>query len=269
MNEVKVFNFEANKVQTVVINDEVWFVGKDISNVLGYSNSRKTLADHVDEEDRQIIQRSQNVTLEIPNRGLTLINQSGVISLALSSKLPSARKFKRWVTSEVIPSVLKHGAYMTDKTIEDVLTNPDTIIRLATDLKNEQQAKLALQQENSVLLQQNNEMKPKADYTDLVLSNKALVNITFIAKDYGLSGLAMNKLLHQLGVQYNQSGVWLLYAKHQKKGWTQSETKEVDRKDGTKKLVMNTKWTQKGRLGLYNLLKENGYLPVIEQDQTA
>ncbi|MDV8931178.1 phage antirepressor KilAC domain-containing protein [Leuconostoc citreum] len=197
------------------------------------------------------------------------ITEPQFYKLAIKANNETAEHFQDWVTSEVLPAIRKHGAYMTDKTIEDVLTNPDTIIRLATDLKNEREAKVALQQENSVLLQQNNEMKPKADYTDLVLSNKALVNITFIAKDYGLSGLAMNKLLHQLGVQYNQSGVWLLYAKHQKKGWTQSETKEVDRKDGTKKLVMNTKWTQKGRLGLYNLLKVNGYLPVIEQDQTA
>lgn len=197
------------------------------------------------------------------------ITEPQFYKLAIKANNETAEKFQDWVTSEVLPAIRKHGAYMTDKTIEDVLTNPDTIIRLATDLKNERQAKLELQQENSVLLQQNNEMKPKADYTDLVLSNKALVNITFIAKDYGLSGLAMNKLLHQLGVQYNQSGVWLLYAKHQKKGWTQSETKEVDRKDGTKKLVMNTKWTQKGRLGLYNLLKAKGYLPVIEQDQPA
>ncbi|WP_273711522.1 phage antirepressor [Leuconostoc mesenteroides] len=269
MNQVQVFNFEQNEVQTVVINNEVWLVGKDVAKSLGYKDTVNALKSHVDQEDKQIIQRWQNTTLEIPNRGLTLINQSGVISLALSSKLPSARKFKRWVTSEVIPSVLKHGAYLTDQKIEEVLTNPDTIIRLATELKEERQAKLVLKQQNSVLLQQNNELKPKADYTDLILSNKTLVTITFIAKDYGMSGSAMNKLLHDLGVQYNQSGVWLLYAKHQTKGWTQSETTEVVKKDGSKKLVMNTKWTQKGRLGLYELLKDNGYLPLIEQDQPA
>ncbi|OSP81793.1 phage repressor protein/antirepressor Ant [Leuconostoc citreum] len=266
MNEIQVFNFETNDVRTVVINSEAWFVGKDVADALGYTKSRNALTKHVDEDDAL----KRGVTDNLGRlQETTLINESGVYSLIFGSKLENAKRFKKWVTSEVLPAIRKHGAYMTDKTIEDVLTNPDTIIRLATDLKNEQQAKLALQQENSVLLQQNNEMKPKADYTDLVLSNKALVNITFIAKDYGLSGLAMNKLLHQLGVQYNQSGVWLLYAKHQKKGWTQSETKEVERKDGTKKLVMNTKWTQKGRLGLYNLLRANGYLPVIEQDQPA
>lgn len=197
------------------------------------------------------------------------ITEPQFYKLAIKANNDTAEKFQDWVTSEVLPAIRKHGAYMTDQKIEEVLTNPDTIIRLATKLKEERQAKLVLKQQNSVLLQQNNELKPKADYTDLILSNKTLVTITFIAKDYGMSGLAMNKLLHDLGVQYSQSGVWLLYAKHQKKGWTQSETTEVVKKDGSKKLVMNTKWTQKGRLGLYNLLKANGYLPVIEQDQPA
>ncbi|VTU55203.1 anti-repressor-like protein [Lactobacillus delbrueckii subsp. bulgaricus ND02] [Leuconostoc pseudomesenteroides] len=264
-NEVQVFNFKDNSVRTTVIGNEVWFVGKDIATALGYSQPSKAVREHLDVEDKGVSK------LDTPGgkQDVVVINQSGVISLVLSSKLPEARKFKRWVTSEVIPSVLEHGAYLTDQKIEEVLTSPDTIIRLATELKEERQAKLVLKQQNSVLLQQNNELKPKADYTDLILSNKTLVTITFIAKDYGMSGLAMNKLLHDLGVQYNQSGVWLLYAKHQTKGWTQSETTEVVKKDGTKKLVMNTKWTQKGRLGLYELLKDNGYLPLIEQDQPA
>ena len=195
------------------------------------------------------------------NRG-DFITEPQFYKLAIKANNETAEKFQDWVTTEVLPTIRKHGTYMTDKTIEEVLTNPDTIIRLATDLKNERQEKL-------MLAQQVTELKPKADYTDLILSNKTLVTITFIAKDYGMSGLAMNKLLHDLGVQYSQSGVWLLYAKHQTKGWTQSETTEVVRKDCSKKLVMNTKWTQKGRLGLYELLKDNGYLPLIEQDQPA
>lgn len=198
---------------------------------------------------------------ESVNRG-DFITEPQFYKLAIKANNETAEKFQDWVTTEVLPTIRKHGTYMTDKTIEEVLTNPDTIIRLATDLKNERQEKL-------MLAQQVTELKPKADYTDLILSNKTLVTITFIAKDYGMSGLAMNKLLHDLSVQYNQSGVWLLYAKHQTKGWTQSETTEVVRKDGSKKLVMNTKWTQKGRLGLYELLKDNGYLPLIEQDQPA
>ncbi|WP_273705966.1 phage antirepressor KilAC domain-containing protein [Leuconostoc mesenteroides] len=215
-----------------------------------------------------------NKYLSVPTSGHELrrgdfITEPQFYKLAIKANNETAEKFQDWVTSEVLPAIRKHGAYLTDQKIEEVLTNPDTIIRLATELKEERQAKLVLKQQNSVLLQQNNELKPKADYVDSILANKSLVTITFIAKDYGMSGTAMNKLLHDLGVQYNQSGIWLLYAKHQKKGWTQSETHEVTRKDGTKKIVANTKWTQKGRLGLYDLLKANGYLPLIEQDIPA
>lgn len=258
MNEVEAFNFESNEVRTLMIDNKPWFVGKDVADALGYSASRNALSKHVDSDDKL----THQISASGQKREMVLINESGVYSLIFGSKLESAKRFKKWVTSEVLPAIRKHGTYMTDQTIEEVLTNPDTIIRLATDLKNERKEKL-------MLAQQVTELKPKADYTDLILSNKTLVTITFIAKDYGMSGLAMNKLLHDLGVQYSQSGVWLLYAKHQTKGWTQSETTEVVRKDGSKKLVMNTKWTQKGRLGLYELLKDNGYLPLIEQDQPA
>ncbi|WP_188352916.1 BRO family protein [Leuconostoc pseudomesenteroides] len=169
-SEVQVFNFEQNEVQTVVINDEVWFVGKDIANILGYSNSRKTLADHVDEEDKQIIQRSQNVTLEIPNRGLTLINQSGVISLALSSKLPSARKFKRWVTSEVIPSVLKHGSYQVKQ------LSPTEMLKL----------------QNDSILEVSEKVDRVEDKVDTYIENQA-VNAT----DYGAISTAVTHRVHQ------------------------------------------------------------------------
>lgn len=190
------------------------------------------------------------------------ITEPQLYKLAIKANSQQAEKFQDWVTDEVLPSIRKHGAYMTDSKIEEALTDPDTIIRLATTLKQERQEKLLLKQRV-------NELQPKADYTDSILQNKALVTITFIAKDYGMSGSAMNKLLHELGVQYRQGDTWLLYAKHQQKGWTQSETKEVRRADGSKKLVASTKWTQKGRLGLYELLKDNGVLPLIEQEQTA
>lgn len=254
MNELQNFNFEGNEVRTVLINDEPYFVGKDIADVLGYSNSRKALIDHVDEEDKN------TVTIRDGNKGnpnQVVINESGMYSLVLSSKLPNAKKFKRWVTNEVLPSIRKHGAYMTEEKIEEALLNPDTIISLATQLKNEREGRLIAEQ-------QVKEFQPKVSYYDKVLSNDALMTISLIAKDYGMSGVSMNKLLHELGVQYRQGGTWLLYAKYQRTGWTHSETKMVPRKDGTEKAVLNTKWTQKGRLGLYALLKDNGYLPLIE-----
>lgn len=260
MNELQNFNFEGNEVRTVLINDEPYFVGKDIADVLGYSNSRKALIDHVDEEDKN------TVTIRDGNKGnpnQVVINESGMYSLVLSSKLPNAKKFKHWVTNEVLPSIRKHGAYMTDEKIEEALLNPDTIISLATKLKNEREGRLIAEQ-------QVKEFQPKVSYYDKVLSNDALMTISLIAKDYGMSGAGMNKLLHELGVQYRQGGTWLLYAKYQRTGWTHSETKMVPRKDGTEKAVLNTKWTQKGRLGLYELLKDNGYLPLIEmEDESA
>ena len=110
------------------------------------------------------------------------------------------------------------------------------------------------------------ELKPKADYTDMILKNKGLVTITQIAKDYGMSGKEMNKILHERGIQYKQSGQWLLYKQHQGKGYTHSETIDITRSDGMTDVKMTTKWTQKGRLFLYDLLKVNNILPDIEKE---
>lgn len=148
--------------------------------------------------------------------------------------------------------------YMTPKKIEEVLTDPDTIIKLATQLKQEREGRLIAEQKV-------NELTPKATYYDKVLADKSLVPITVIAKDYGMSGRGMNQKLHELGVIYRQGRTWLLYAKYQKTGWTHSETIMVKKKDGSEKPVMYTKWTQKGRLGLYELLKQNDILPLIEK----
>ncbi len=185
------------------------------------------------------------------------ITEPQFYKLAIKANNQVAEKFQDWVTSEVLPSIRKHGAYMTDEKIEEVLLNPDTIIKLATELKAERERR-------SIAEQRVNELTPKASYYDLVLSNKSLVTITQIAKDYGMSGQAMNHKLHDLGVIYKQGDTWLLYSKYQRTGWTHSETIMVTKTDGTQKAVMHTKWTQKGRLGLYELLKRHGILPLIE-----
>lgn len=185
------------------------------------------------------------------------ITEPQFYKLAIKANNQVAEKFQNWVTSEVLPSIRKHGAYMTDEKIEEVLLNPDTIIKLATELKTERERR-------SIAEQRVNELTPKASYYDLVLSNKSLVTITQIAKDYGMSGQAMNHKLHDLSVIYKQGNTWLLYSKYQRTGWTHSETIMVTKSDGTQKAVMHTKWTQKGRLGLYELLKRHGILPLIE-----
>ena len=138
----KEFLFNDQQVRTVVRDGEPWFVGKDVAIVLGYGNTKDALLSHIDEEDRAILQRSENATFEIPNRGLTIINESGLYSLIVASKLPTAKDFKRWVTSEVLPTIRKHGAYMDMDVIEKTLTNPDFIIQLATTLKEEKQRRM-------------------------------------------------------------------------------------------------------------------------------
>lgn len=252
-NQLQAFNFNGSDVRTLVINGNPYFVGKDVATILGYKNTKDALLKHVDDEDKL----GSQIATSGQNREMKVINESGLYSLILSSKLPSAKKFKRWVTSEVLPAIRKHGAFMTNEKIEEVLLNPDTIIKLATELKTERERR-------SIAEQRVNELTPKASYYDLVLSNESLVTITQIAKDYGMSGQTMNHKLHDLGVIYKQGNTWLLYSKYQRTGWTHSETIMVDKADGTQKAVMHTKWTQKGRLGLYELLKRHGILPLIE-----
>lgn len=247
--EILKFTFDnTEEIRVIQIDGEPWFVGKDVALTLGYKNTKDALAKHVDEEDK----RGSRITTPFGKQNMTIINESGLYSLILSSKLPTAKKFKHWVTSVVLPSIRKHGMFATEKTIDQMLEDPDSMIKLLTELKKER-ARAA-------------KLEPKAKFCDMVLQNPSLVTVTVIAKDYGMSAQAMNKLLKDLGVQYDQHGVWFLYAKYQNKGWTQSATHMVTKKDGTEKAVVNTKWTQKGRLGLYELLKDHGLLPVIERE---
>lgn len=282
MNELKIFENPAfGKIRTVETDGEPWLVGKDVAEALGYSNTKDAIANHVDSEDKRIIQKSEFTTFEnhipksalpvnfipadVPNRGLTVINESGLYSLILSSKLPKAKEFKHWVTSEVLPTIRKHGMYAT----EELLDNPEFAIKVFTELKAEREKRKSLETTVDVQKQIIGELKPKADYTDQVLKNKSLVTITQIAKDYGMSGRQFNKLLNDIGVQYKTGGYnkqWLLYSKYQDKGWTHSDTIRFTRSDGRDDFVLETKWTQKGRLGLYELLKKHGILPTIEME---
>ena len=146
--------------------------------------------------------------------------------------------------------------------IEKDYNSPEKI--MARALKIAENKINVLKLENAQNKQIIGELKPKADYTDMILKNKGLVTMTAIAKDYGMTANKMNAKLNKLGVQYKQSHQWFLYTKYQDKGYTHSETVNYKHKDGRDDIAMNTKWTQKGRLFLYNLLKENGIVPVIE-----
>ena len=172
MNELRIFeNTEFGKVRATEINGEAWLVGKDVAEILGYTNPSKALNDHVDNEDKL----NNDSLSSLGQRGGWLINESGLYSLIISSKLPQAKKFKRWVTAEVLPSIRKHGAYMTPQKIEEVLLSPDTIIKLATDLKAEREERMKLQMETE-------ELKPKALFADAVSASKTSILIGDLAK---------------------------------------------------------------------------------------
>ena len=255
MNKLQVFeNSEFGTIRGVEINGESWLVGKDVAEQLGYADPNKAIATHVDDEDKL----NDKTASSLGQRGGWFINESGFYSLVLSSKMPKAKKFKHWVTSEVLPSIRKHGMYAVD----EVLANPDMLISALQALKKEREEKVALQQTVAIQSQQIMEMQPKASYYDLILQNKSTMPISQIAKDYGMSAKQMNKLLHEYGVQYKQGDIWLLYQKYAVQGYTQSRTYAVDA-DVSK---LHTYWTQKGRLFLYDLLKSHDILPLIERN---
>ena len=263
MNEIKIFdNPEFGKVRTMEINGEPYFVGKDVAEILGYNNTKDAIATHVDADDRTVIQRSGNTTLELPNRGLTVINESGLYSLILSSKLPKAKEFKRWVTSEVLPSIRKHGAYAVD----ELLNDPEFAIKTFTALKEERAKNRQLTDTVAIQNQQIAELQPKASYYDVVLNCKDVISISKISKDYGKSAQWLNEYLHKKKVQFKQGDIWLLYEKYADKGYTHSRTHIINGKGGKPETKMHTYWTQKGRLFIYDLLKSDGIVPLIERE---
>ena len=195
MNELHVFNnSEFGQLRTVTINGEPWLVGKDVAAALGYSNTKKALSDHVDNEDKL---QGDGVTIRDPmgrEQNPTVINESGLYSLVLSSKLPGAKKFKRWVTSEVIPSIRKHGAYMTQETLEAAILSPDYLLKVVTALKDETDKRRELEAQNAALNDDLEKAKPKALFADAVSASHTTILIGELAK-----------LLHQNGVDIGQN----------------------------------------------------------------
>lgn len=247
MNTPQIFSFEKNEVRTILVNDEPYFVGKDVAEILGYERADNAIRNHVDDEDKL----THQISASGQNRNMTIINESGLYSLILKSKLPSAKKFKRWVTSEVLPQIRKTGSYT------NVPHSFAEALRLAADLE----------EKNQLLEQQIAEYEPKISYLDMILSSTDTVATSQIAADYGMSAIALNKLLNQLGVQHKVSGQWILYRKHMNQGYTKSHTSEIPKADGGVKVVMNTKWTQKGRVFIYNLLITEGYYPQMDLEE--
>lgn len=255
MNEMRTWTFSGSEVRTVEVNGEPWWVLADVCSVLEISNNRNIAARLEDDE--------KGVTLVDTLGGaqnMTIINESGLYSVILRSDKPQAKPFRRWVTSEVLPSIRKTGAYV----LRDSYQIEDPIERAKRWIE-EQQEKKQLQLTVSVQNQQIAELQPKASYYDVVLNCKDLMSITEIAKDYGKSAKWMNNYLHEKGIQFKQSGIWLLYAKYADKGYTSTKTQTYNGYDGMVHSKVHTYWTQAGRLFLYALLKADGILPIVER----
>ncbi len=249
MNEVTIFNNEEfGQIRGFIGTDgQPWFVGKDVAQALGYANTKDAISTHVDEDDKRIIQRSENATFDIPNRGLTIINESGVYSLIIGSKLPSAKKFKRWVTSEVLPTIRKTGTYSIQK--KETLQGKELLA-------------LAVIEAQKVIEEQTmqiEEMKPKADYHDEVLNKKKLISTTIIAKDLGFtSAIMLNRYLHDKGIIYkSQSGIWCPYAKYE---WLIEEGYADYQSCNIEGSLPTLKWTEKGRKWIVELLQKRAVL---------
>ena len=245
MNTPQIFNFEQNEVRTFLENDVPYFVANDVAKTLGYKNPSKATNDHC----KKAIETWGNDSLGRRQK-FKIIPESDVYRLIIKSNLPSAEKFEAWVMEEVLPQIRKHGMYATD----ELLNNPDLLIEVATKLKEERTLRLVAEQKVA-------EMQPKVNYHDIILANKSVTPISFIAKNYGMSARQMNKMLHDFGIQYRQGKAWLLYAKYQNEGYTHIEMVPVQGTDNLKPIM---KWTQKGHLFIYDFLKKHDVLPSIE-----
>lgn len=249
MEQLQIFkNEEFGEIRTVQLNNETYFVGKDVADILGYSNPSKALADHVDEEDKL-----NNESLSsLGQRGGWLINESGLYSLILSSKMPSAKKFKRWVTSEVLPTIHKHGAYVVD----ELLDNPDMAIKAFTALKEERE-------KNKLLQEDVERMKPKEIFADAVSTSHTSILIGDLAK-----------ILKQNGIETGQKRLFLWLREHaylikrngadynmptqraMEMGLFEVKESTVNNPDGSVRINRTTKVTGKGQQYFINKFLE-------------
>ena len=249
----KFTNDRFGQVRSFIDDDQPWFIASDVCASLQLSNPSVAVGRLDDDEKAKF-------NLGLPGGTTWCVNEPGLYSLILASRKPQARAFKRWIIHEVLPAIRRHGLYATD----ELVRNPEAMLQVLQAYVAERETSARLRTENLLQAQALAEARPKVSYYDLVLQSTDATPISVIAKDYGISGRKLNQLLHKLGIQYKQSGVWLLYAKHAGHGYTDTKTHLIN--DGAHTRT-HMYWTQKGRLFIYDLLKNScGLLPVIERE---
>lgn len=253
MNELTVFNNpEFGEIRTIEKDGEPWFVGKDVAVALGYERPTDATRKHVDEEDRGV------ANLETPsgNQDMVIINESGMYSLIMSSRLPNSKKFKHWVTSEVLPSIRKTGSYSM---------MPKDYASALRALADEVEKRERLEIENKIQGQIITEYQPKVDYYTEILNSSGTMTVSQIAKDYGMSAKQLNAILRDEHVQYNSRGQWLLYQDKASQGYTKSKTIPITYNDGEKGFKIYTEWNQKGRLFIHEILTKRGIKAIMDR----
>lgn len=270
MNELKIFeNPRFGEVRTLEEGERVLFCATDIARALGYSNPHDAIRRHC----KGVVKR-EGVSTTTNQHGVSssqatemnFIPEGDIYRLAARSELPGAAAFESWIFDEVLPSIRRNGMYATEKTTAQLLEDPDFLIQTLQTLKEEREQRRHLEKCSRILEQRVSEYEPKARYVDEILKCPGCVLISQIAEDYGMSAKALNKLLHEEGVQYNMGGQWLLYKEHQNKGLTRSETVRITRSDGRPDTVIHTKWTQKGRLYINQILEKRGIVARMDRE---
>ena len=268
-NNIQIFeNKEFGKLEVLMFEGQPFFPATECAIVLGYKKPHDAVSRHCRYSVKHGVPHPQSPDKVIE---VNYIPESDLYRLIIRSKLPAAVRFEAWVCDEVLPSIRKHGAYLTAETLSKAIQDPSFLINVLSALQSEQEKNASLNKTIGAQELQIAEMKPKANYYDVVLQCKDAIPITVIAKDYGKSAMWLNAFLHELKVQYKFKTFkcWLLYKEYADKGFTTTTTSVTTNETGSNRAWVFTSWTQKGRLFLYELLKAHGYLPLIEGGSNA
>jgi anti-repressor protein len=240
--------------------DNPLFLAKDVSEWIEHNQVARMIEMVDDDEKLKCL-----ISTSGQKREMWFLTEEGLYEVLMQSRKPIAKQFKKQV-KEILKSIRKHGGYLTEQKIEEALLNPDVLIQLATNLKEEQEkrkrAELMVVQKEAII----EEQKPKVEYADKILLSKSTMTITQIAKDYGITGHALNNILKEEKVQYKQGKQWLLYKEYQDKGYTKSQTTLIPTTEGEYLSSVHTKWTQQGRLFIHSLLTNRGIQAVVDQE---